>query len=43
MICVGPSDRHLRKGTAIVTLNENGDMDINGFLTDDVRKVIGLK
>ncbi len=29
--------------TAIITIDENGSMDINGFLTDDVVKLVGNK
>lgn len=27
--------------TAIITIDENGQMDVNGFLSDDVAKLIG--
>lgn len=29
--------------TAILTIDENGDMDVNGFLTDDIIKLVGDK
>jgi len=29
--------------TAIITIDENGSMDVNGFLTDDVAKLVGDK
>ena len=29
--------------TAILTIDENGDMDVNGFLTEDIMKLVGDK
>ena len=29
--------------TAILTIDENGDMDVNGFLSEDIIKLVGNK
>ena len=29
--------------TAIVTINDNGTMEVNGFLTDDIKRLTGIK
>lgn len=42
----GPYHGYKVKGgytTAILTIDENGEMDVNGFLTEDVIKLVGNK